>query len=392
MKTTTHRIEALDVFRALTMFFMLFVNDIPGLKNVPHWLFHAAPNEDMLGFSDTIFPGFLFALGMAIPFAIENRIKKGDTRLQVAMHIFWRTVALLVMGVFTVNRDTLDPGATGMSNPVFSLLMVLAFFLIWSVYPKADNKRKYLFLAMKGLGILILTYLFYIYKGEEGAAFSTSWWGILGLIGWTYVVCAGIYLFTRKNLVWNSLAMLALIGCSLLSAAGIAEYIPIVGYMPASATLFAFGMTGLWASLLLQRLADKKNPQRFYRVMGGIGLLMLIAALFAHPHWIISKLQDTPTWYFYCCAIFFPLFAFIFWLTDIKEKKHWFALIKPAGTVTLTCYVIPYAWYSVRSLLGVSYPDWMMSGAPGLIKSLILSFLVIALAWLLSKLKIRLKI
>ena len=37
---TLKRIAAVDVFRALTMFLMLFVNDIPGLKNVPHWLMH----------------------------------------------------------------------------------------------------------------------------------------------------------------------------------------------------------------------------------------------------------------------------------------------------------------------------------------------------------------
>jgi len=392
MRTTTNRIEALDIFRALTMFFMLFVNDIPGLKNIPHWLLHAQRNEDMLGFSDTIFPGFLFAMGMAIPFAIENRIKKGDTTIQVALHIFWRTVALLVMGVYTVNRDSLDPVATGMSNPVFSLWMVLAFFLVWSVYPKAADWKKYLFPVMKGIGIVILVYLFWIFKGEQGSAFAARWWGILGLIGWTYLVCAVIYMFTRKSLTWNTVAMLALILCSLLSAAGISDSIPLVRYMPASATLFAFGMTGLWASLLLQKYADKTSPNRFYILMGSIGVVMLIAALFAHQHWIISKLQDTPTWYFYCCAIFFPLFAFIFWLTDIKGKKHWFDLIKPAGTVTLTCYVIPYAWYSVRTLLGVHYPDWMNSGAPGLIKSLIFSFLVIGLAWVLMKMKIRLKI
>ena len=49
------RVAAVDVFRALTMFLMLFVNDIPGLKNIPHWLKHAEMNEDMMGFSDTIF-------------------------------------------------------------------------------------------------------------------------------------------------------------------------------------------------------------------------------------------------------------------------------------------------------------------------------------------------
>ena len=87
------RVEALDIFRALTMFLMLFVNDIPGLRDIPHWLLHATEHEDMLGFSDTIFPGFLFAMGMAVPFAIENRFKKGDTTGQVAVYIFWRTVA-----------------------------------------------------------------------------------------------------------------------------------------------------------------------------------------------------------------------------------------------------------------------------------------------------------
>ena len=127
------RIEALDIFRALTMFLMLFVNDIPGLHDIPYWLLHARFDEDMLGFSDTIFPAFLFAMGMAVPYAIRNRMKAGDTLPEIITHIFWRTVALLLMGVYTVNRDTLDASASGISLPNFSLLMVLAFFLIWSV-------------------------------------------------------------------------------------------------------------------------------------------------------------------------------------------------------------------------------------------------------------------
>ena len=39
MKNT--RIATIDVFRAITMFLMLFVNDIPGIKQIPHWLLHA---------------------------------------------------------------------------------------------------------------------------------------------------------------------------------------------------------------------------------------------------------------------------------------------------------------------------------------------------------------
>jgi len=102
-------------------------------------------------------------------------------------------------------------------------------------------------------------------------------------------------------------------------------------------------------------------------------------------------LQATPTWLFYCCAIFFPLFAFIYWLTDVKGKSNWFAIIKPAGTVTLTCYVIPYVW-SIRAIAGPYHPAILNSGMAGLVASLVYSLIVIGIAWGLMKMKIRLKI
>ena len=52
---------------------------------------------------------------------------------------------------------------------------------------------------MKVAGVVLLATLV-IYKDLNGKPFHTSWWGILGLIGWTYAVCAGIYLFTRESL------------------------------------------------------------------------------------------------------------------------------------------------------------------------------------------------
>lgn len=54
----------------------------------------------MMGFSDTIFPAFLFCMGMSVSFAIQNRYKKGDNTLQVVAHIFWRTVALIAWDCF----------------------------------------------------------------------------------------------------------------------------------------------------------------------------------------------------------------------------------------------------------------------------------------------------
>ena len=55
--TASKRIATIDVMRAIIMLLMLFVNDIPGVDGLPHWLGHAETEEDMLGFSDVVFCG-----------------------------------------------------------------------------------------------------------------------------------------------------------------------------------------------------------------------------------------------------------------------------------------------------------------------------------------------
>ncbi len=118
--TKTTRVASIDALRALTMMLMLFVNDIPSLKGVPHWLFHAAADEDMLGFSDTIFPAFLFCVGMSVPFAIDNRLKRGASQFSVLGHVLWRSLALIVMGLFILNSHTCSECMSYLS---YSLLM-----------------------------------------------------------------------------------------------------------------------------------------------------------------------------------------------------------------------------------------------------------------------------
>ena len=92
------------------MLWMLFVNDIPALQGVPHWLFHAEATEDMLGFSDLVFPAFLFCVGMSIPFAIDSRLKRGASMGATIGHVLLRSLALIVMGLFLLNRHKGEEG------------------------------------------------------------------------------------------------------------------------------------------------------------------------------------------------------------------------------------------------------------------------------------------
>ena len=383
------RIQSLDVFRALTMLLMLWVNEYAGVKDLPHWMYHAAAQEDMMGFSDIIFPAFLFAMGMAVPFAVQNRLKKGDSLLQVSLHILLRTVALVVMGLFTVNKGAYDPVVSGIPSAWYSLLMVAGFFLVWNLYPKVSDARRYLFAGMKIAGIALLVYLLVIFVPKEGQSFGTKWWGILGLIGWSYLGTSLIYLATRSNLRKAIAAFLLLTACCLLTFAGVfrgtwAEYIP------SQPVLYTLSVAGMLAAILLQQYG--RRPGSFYGVMVAIGVVMALCGWVAHHWWIISKIQATPTWLFYCCAMFFPAVALLHYLCDVKGKAHWFAIIKPAGTLTLTCYMVPYLTGNLMRLLELHWPSFTYSGGAGLVRCALYSLAAIWIAWLLSKIQIRLKI
>lgn len=388
--TKPRRVAAVDILRAITMTLMLFVNDFAGMPDIPYWLNHAKATEDMMGFSDIVFPAFVFCMGMSVVLAIDARYRKGDTTLQVIAHVFWRTVALLVMGLFTLNVSAVGV----LSYPVFTLLMVLGFFLIWAVYPACTGWRRYLVTALKTIGVLLLAAMV-LYKDICGDPFRTGWWGILGLIGFTYAVCAVIYLFARQSFkaclaVWAVLMLLMLGGHSDLIPYEYATRVVWLTFIPGDMTLHALGFSGVMTILTIRRY--RKVPAGLLTVLGVAGALMLVAALIAHPYWIISKIQATPTWAFFCLAMFFPASGLLYWLCDMRGKAGWFAFIRPAGTATLTCYIIPYVWYAVMNLFHLHYPAALNAGGIGLVRSAVFALVIVGLTGLLSRLHIKLKV
>jgi len=388
MEKAQNRILSIDVFRAITMLLMIFVNDLWSLSGVPLWIEHARADQDFLGFSDTVFPCFLFIVGMSIPYAMRNRLAKGETYFQVLRHIALRSLALLVMGFFTVNIDNLNVEASGLSREGFQILMVAGFFLIWNVYPKSENWKKYLFLGLQLTGVLLLILLVYFFKGgKDGSGLmAPQWWGILGLIGWTYLITAPIYLFARKSPV-------VLLFCWLLfTLLNIADHAGwFHTYIPGGGAFQGFAFAGIAASLLTDRANTPQKRKKLPLFYIGIGLLLLAGGFALRNFFIISKIQATPTWVFLCNAIAFGFFAVIYYVVDLKGKGNWFNLIKPAGTSTLTCYLIPYVYYSV-AVSAFTLPLYLKTGVVGLLKSFVYAMIIIGITALLGKIKIKLKI
>lgn len=389
------RVTSIDVLRALTMVLMIFVNDLWSLHNIPLWLGHVAPGVDGIGLADTVFPAFLFIVGLSLPFAIDNRRKKGDSQWELVKHVLTRSVALLVMGVFFVNGETLNAAAMGMEPFVYDTLCCISFILIWNLYPKTLNKSLvYLF---KFTGIASLITLAILYQGEESGIierFSPHWWGILGLIGWSYLAAGLITVFAKNRF---SVIIGAWLFFCVLSMAAKAGYVPgtILHYIPeaiSGGTLAGLTIGGVLASLIFQYFRARENNKGFMLFCLTFSALLIILSIVTRPYWKLAKLGSTPAWLFLCSGLTILAFLAIYFITDVYEKASWFKIIKPAGTDTLLCYLMPYFVAFLLTIFHFHSPEVVLSGAVGLLKSFLFAVLCVVIAGWLNKVGVRLKL
>ncbi|MNK41378.1 hypothetical protein D3C87_600410 [compost metagenome] len=385
------RIQSIDVLRAITMFLMIFVNDVAGVNQIPEWIGHTAADFDGLGFSDVIFPAFLFIVGLSLPFAIQNRRQKGDSIFAISLYILLRSSALIIMGLFHVNLESYNSELAGLSKPVYTILLTTSFFLIWLAYPKQlSGTIKYGFIT---LGIVILLGLGYLYKGGSLAnpkGLEPHWWGILGLIGWAYLFAAFTYLLTQGKVIW---LLIAFIIYSLINVTTHVGLLHVNLWRIGDASSITLMMGGAVMATVYQSLITAKQENKLWSLLIIVTFLCIVFGFVIRPFaGGISKIYSTPAWVFICMGITMLAFQVMIYIVDVKGKQYWFGWIKPAGTSTLTCYLMPYLFYSILSLLHIDYPTFFNYGTGGIIRSFLVAFLMIRIVALMEKYSLRLKI
>lgn len=391
----TNRLASIDVFRAIIMYLMVFVNDFWTNKGVPLWLEHAPGNADAMGFSDIIFPAFLFIVGLSIPLSQQSRLDKGQSHSTIFRHIVVRSFALILMGFYHVNSENYSQEAL-LPKPVWIILITTAFFLIWLDYQKMKEKKK---LWLQLAGVVILAAMAALYKGEADngtVGMRGQWWGILGLIGWAYFACASIYLLVNDRIAVLTTFFLFFLLFNASVKLHWLELAPpfgkiagtLVGGNGSNASII---MTGIITSVLYRKLVDKSAQLTV--IFAVIALILFAFGFATRPLWEISKIRATPSWTAICSAISIVSFGALIFLVDKKGKQKWFDLIKPAGTSTLTCYLLPYFYYSIFiSLLSIRLPLFLRTGVVGIVKSLLFALLIVLLTGWLEKRRLRLKL
>jgi len=373
---------------------MVFVNDLAGTPGIPSWMGHMPANADAMSFVDVVFPAFLFIVGMSIPFALKNRLQKGDGFLQLQGHITWRTLGLLTLGFFLVNgEDGYNENASGIPLHLWLLIFYAAAILTWNVYT-FKNKTWHYILRITGIAGLII--LAFIYRGGDGTAgMRPHWWGILGLIGWAYLFACIFFQVLKGNIILLIAMMAFCTSFYMISKQPAVQANANFSWMRSQAGNAAHTsvvLCGIVLSQIFFSVQTTATNMRFMRA-GAFMLALFIAGYILRPWYKISKIYATPTWCLYSAGICCVIFGLLYWLIDIKGKSKWTSFFKPAATNPLLTYIIPGILFSFFSLFKISiFPKSLRYGIPGILWSLFFAVAVMYMAKGLNKLKIRMQL
>ena len=330
------------------MFTMIYVNDLAGAGGiVPDWMVHYSERHtggSGMTFVDLVFPGFLFIAGMSIPFALGSRLARGEPPLRTLGHILGRTAALLLIGVLMVNESP-DGAKLGWAPALWSTLMYLAAIAAFCDFAPRAAAR-----AVRAAGFVTLAWLAFAFVGADGhriitlAPFSVQheWWGILGLIGWAYLVGAITFLLFRGSRT-------ALLGCMALllclypaersgafNGFWLAAHVGFGGTLGSQAAITVGGI--LLASILLDPAMTPVRARVRFTLLFVAGAAA--AALLVHGLYGIWKNSATPSWCLWACAITAALWLLLYLAVDVKGWGFPARPLAAAGQNVLLAYLL----------------------------------------------------
>ena len=354
------RVISVDALRGVVMFTMIFVNDLAGAPErlVPAWMRHFHGRSGMT-FVDLVFPAFLFIVWMSIPFALGSRFARGESLGKIIGHVVSRTLALLLIGIMMVNDESPDAQAQGWSPALWATLMylgsMLAFCEVTSGAKKSGSAEtsdawRNVSRALRFVGFALLAFLAFSFRGAKGQKIislspffiHTEWYGILGLIGWAYLVAATVFLCFRGHriaLLASAILLMCLYPADQTGAFQhfwLARYVGIGGTLGSQAAITVAGM--LLGTILVA--PDTTSVAARTRFTGWFIAGFAVAALLLHGLYGIYKNSATPSWCLWSCAITAALWLGFYHLCDVRQAGFVGRPLAAAGGNVLLAYLL----------------------------------------------------
>ncbi len=254
---------------------------------------------EWIAFWDLIQPAFMFMVGVAMPFALANRMAKGDTERQLFSHVAWRSFRLILWSQIL--------GSIDMGKMNFQLINVLAqigitYFLCYLIM-----KLKFRWQAV--IAFLILAghwALFVAFPGTEGPFLSKT--TNIGAVIDTWV-------FGHPNPDnWVNINFLT----------------------STVTTLF-----GVWTGQLLQ---SKKTHVEKMRIIAVSAVACLVVGFAIHPWNPIIKRICTSSFTLYSTGWILLMLLGFYWVVEVRGYRKW---TFPLVVVGANCIFI----YSVENVL-----------------------------------------
>lgn len=396
------RLASLDAFRGLVILAMTFVNYLAGVSHIPAWAKHLPPDQDGYTFVDVVFPGFLFIVGVAIPLALHKRMARGESLLSLLRRALARSASLLFVGVIMVNTSYYSADAAGVSKSLWFLLAMLAVVALWNIYPAdAPPGRKRLFLGLRILAALVLAGLLVVFRGKNGAGqvvwLQHSWWGILGLIGWAYLVCCLAYLGLRGNSVGLMGALGFLLAVYVGDKHGVLDWLgPVnnfVGVGKVLGSTAANVMIGVLVGNCFVGEAAARTAFARARFFLLFGLGLYLAGTLVRPLHGINKNAATDAYTLVAGGICCLCFLLVYCVMDIARLRRWANPLVPVGRNALLAYILPGILANLCAVIGLPGVLWLYDSAwPGALNAAALTLLVMAITWAATRAGIQLKL
>ncbi|MES2390475.1 MAG: DUF5009 domain-containing protein [Acidobacteriota bacterium] len=329
---------AVDAYRGFVMILMLaevlqFHHIARSFPNSTFWqiLGFNQSHVEWTGMSlhDTIQPSFTFLVGVALPYSLRSRQRRGETFRRMLGHTLRRSLILIALGIAlrlwsthaVTFEDTLTQIGLGYTF-AFLLAFVLprwqwtalaailfAYWLLWALYPLPPSTFDY-----ASIGLTPDWQRSHLLHG-----FAAHWNKNVN-IGHAFDL-RFLNLFPRSQpFTYNPGGYLTL------------SFIPTLGTM----------ILGLIAGRWFLESSPRIPIRRF--VLTGLSLALIALALHFTGLCPIVKRIWTPSWTLFSGGVCFLFLATLSWVIDLRHHRRWAFPLLVVGTNSILAYLLEPLW------------------------------------------------